>query len=334
MPWPNGDIPFRSALNPYNGSGIVPVFAQACAVSAPQSFYSGLSRIGASEPKINAENTMSASAQVAPELDIDSEYAITPQQIAEYQKNGFIKLKNVLSPQVLAHYGREISAKVQELNVLKTPMEQRNTYQKAFLQVSNIWTHSDVVKEFVFSKRLGRIATRLMRCRGVRMYHDQALYKEPGGGITPWHADQYYWPLATDNTTTAWIPLQATPLELGPLAMSAGSQRFNAVGRDLEISDESEVKLSKALLESGLPLNETPFDLGEVSFHMGWTFHRAGPNKSNRPREVMTIIYVDADAKVAEPANKNQLNDLKGWLPGLKPGDAIDSPLNPLIYAE
>ena len=71
----------------------------------------------------------------------------------------------------------------------------------------------------------------------------------------------------------------------------------------------SEVKLSKALLESGLPLNETPFDLGEVSFHMGWTFHRAGPNKSNRPREVMTIIYVDADAKVAEPANKNQGND-------------------------
>jgi len=277
---------------------------------------------------------MSLTTEALPQLDIDSEYPISPEQIAFFQKNGFIKLKEVLSPEVLEYYGREISAKVKELNTLDLPMEKRTTYQKAFLQIMNLWLRSDIVKEFVLSKRLGRIATRLMRCRGVRLYHDQALYKEPGGGITPWHADQFYWPIASDNTVTAWIPLQATPMELGPLAFSSGSQRFNAAGRDLEISDESEKKLSKALLESGLPLIETPFDLGEVSFHMGWTFHRAGPNRSDRPREVMTIIYVDADAKVATPANKNQVSDLAGWLPGLKPGDAIDSPLNPEIYYE
>jgi ectoine hydroxylase-related dioxygenase (phytanoyl-CoA dioxygenase family) len=51
-----------------------------------------------------------------------------------------------------------------------------------------------------------------------------------GGGLTPWHADQYYWPVSTDNTCTAWVPLQPTPLEMGPLAFSAGSHRYN-VGR-------------------------------------------------------------------------------------------------------
>lgn len=25
---------------------------------------------------------------------------------------------------------------------------------------------------------------------GVRIYHDQALFKSPGGGPTPWHCDQ------------------------------------------------------------------------------------------------------------------------------------------------
>ena len=39
------------------------------------------------------------------------------------------------------------------------------------------------------------IATELMQTDGARLYHDQALFKEAGGGITPWHADQYYWPL-------------------------------------------------------------------------------------------------------------------------------------------
>ncbi|HSV15598.1 MAG TPA: phytanoyl-CoA dioxygenase family protein, partial [Tepidisphaeraceae bacterium] len=203
------------------------------------------------------------------QLHIDSPYALSPAQIAQFRNNGFVKLKDVLSAQMLAHYGREISQKVKELNTLTLPMEQRTTYQKAFLQITNLWTRSDVVKEFVMSKRLGRLAAELMGCRGVRIYHDQALYKEPSGGITPWHADQFYWPLETNHTVTAWIPLQATPLELGPLAFSSGSHRFNSIGREIEISDESEKKLTKALLESGLPLDETPFDLGEVSFHLG-----------------------------------------------------------------
>ena len=39
--------------------------------------------------------------------------------------------------------------------------------------------------------------------KSVRLYHDQALFKEAGGGITPWHQDQHYWPLDTDRTITS-----------------------------------------------------------------------------------------------------------------------------------
>ena len=135
------------------------------------------------------------------------------------------------------------------------------------------------MKELAFSKRLAKLATDLMKCKGVRMYHDQALYKEPSGGVTPWHADQYYWPLDTHNTITAWIPLQATPMEMGPLAFSATSQKFK-IGRDLEISDESEQKLSKRLLEPRVASwMKRPFDLGEISYHMGWTFSSRGPER-------------------------------------------------------
>jgi ectoine hydroxylase-related dioxygenase (phytanoyl-CoA dioxygenase family) len=118
-------------------------------------------------------------------------------------------------------------------------LEDRDTYGKAFLQLFNLWRENQNIKELVFSKRLARIATQLMQVEGVRLYHDQALYKESGGGITPWHADQYYWPLETDKTVTAWIPLQATPLEMGPLEFSAGSHRI-VEGRELAIGDESE----------------------------------------------------------------------------------------------
>ena len=75
------------------------------------------------------------------------------------------------------------------------------------------------------------------------------------------------------------------------------------------------------------------FDFGDVSFHSGWTFHRAGPNMSKSPRSVMTVIYMDANMRVREPVNNAQRNDLAQWLPGLKPGQLAASPINPVLFS-
>src|ERR1700728_4493111 len=106
-------------------------------------------------------------------LDIDSEYKITPEHIAQFQRDGYIKLKDVLSAEVLDYYGKEITRQVLLQSKDAKPLEQRNTYGKAFLQVSNLWPTNEIIREFVFGKRLARIATELLQTRGVRMYHDQ-----------------------------------------------------------------------------------------------------------------------------------------------------------------
>jgi len=262
---------------------------------------------------------------------LDKPYPITKEQISFYKKNGFIKLKNVLSPEAVRYMNEVISSEVKRLNTQHLPMEQRDTYGKAFLQIMNIWTRSETVKEIVFSKRLAGIATDLLEVSGVRMYHDQALFKEPGGGHTPWHADQYYWPLDTDKAVTVWMPLQKTDFELGPLEFSAGSQQITE-GRNLKISDESEAEIQKKLTLRDFKQVVEPFDVGEVSYHMGWVFHRAGPNKTDKMRSVMTVIYMDKDIRLKQPANDNQVADWNTWCPGAKIGEIIDTPLNPVLY--
>jgi ectoine hydroxylase-related dioxygenase (phytanoyl-CoA dioxygenase family) len=263
--------------------------------------------------------------------ELDAPFALTSEQIQRYREQGFIKLKNVLSPEVLEFYGKEITRLVKELNGQAKPMEERTTYEKAFLQIINLWTKSEVVKQFCFSKRLARIAAELMGVDGVRMYHDQALYKEPGGGITPWHADQYYWPVSNNNTTTVWIPLQETSLEMGPLAFCVGSQHYEQ-GRQLAISDESERQLHQSFEKQNYPVLNTPFDLGEVSYHMGWTFHRAGGNSSDRPRAVMTVIYMEDGLRLIEPRTSHHRADREAFMPGTAVGEIIDGPLTPVIW--
>jgi ectoine hydroxylase-related dioxygenase (phytanoyl-CoA dioxygenase family) len=268
---------------------------------------------------------------VSIKLFLQQPYTLTPEQIAYYEANRYIKLKQVLNEETLAFFREAITKQVNKMNTTATPVEERNTYGKAFLQLFNLWREDELIKELLFSKRLAKIATDLMQTSGVRMYHDQALFKEGGGGITPWHADQYYWPLETDKTITAWMPLQATPLEMGPLEFSAGSHQI-VEGREMEISDESEAAIQQKLKVTDFKHVIEPFDLGEISFHSGWVFHRAGANTTHQMRKVMTIIYMDKDMKLKNPENKNQIQDWNTWCPGAIPGTEIDTPLNPIMY--
>ena len=264
--------------------------------------------------------------------DLNRPYLLKKKQIESFKQKGFIKLKNVLSEETVVFYKDLISAIVLGQNTQTKPLEERDLYHQAFLQVSNLWTKSGQVKAFVFSKRLAKIASALLKVSGVRMYHDQALYKEPGGGITPWHADQQYWPLATDKCVTAWLPLQKTPIEMGALAFAEGSHKL-MFGRDIAISAKSEKEIEAKVTQNDIPHHVSAFDLGEVSFHYGWTWHRAGANKSNKARAVMTIIYMDENMKLQEPSNENQKVDRDVFCAGVQVGEIINSELNPVLFS-
>ena len=264
--------------------------------------------------------------------DLDAPYAISGAQQAQFNRDGFILLRDVFSPATLQRYGSEITRLTLALNQDHRPLAERNTYDRAFLQVLNLWERSALVGRFVMGERLGQIAATLLGVDGVRLYHDQSLYKEPSGGITPAHADQYYWPLATDRVITAWIPLQPVPRPMGPLGFYAGSQSVS-FGRDLGISDESEAKITANMQQHGFDYVCEPFNLGDVSLHLGWTFHKAGANTSPTPRSVMTVIYMDAMMTLAPSLSVVQQNDRDQWCTGAVEGAVIDTRKNPIIWS-
>ncbi|MCF7923110.1 MAG: phytanoyl-CoA dioxygenase family protein [Candidatus Marinimicrobia bacterium] len=249
----------------------------------------------------------------------------------KYRRDGYIRIPQGVDAGSLGLLSRELRNLMVKLNPNSAPIEMRSTYKKAFTQVTNLWQKSDLVKTFVFRQDLAEIAATIMGVNGVRLYHDQALFKEAGGGPTPWHVDQVYWPLDTRNTCTFWIPLQRTPWEMGTLSFARGSHLKNG-GRDMVISDESEAFFSEYVKQTGFEVSADEFELGDISVHAGWTVHHAGPNLTDQAREVMTIIYMADDTRLLKSPTKTQLVDRDAFTPGVQPGELITTPLNPVLF--
>jgi ectoine hydroxylase-related dioxygenase (phytanoyl-CoA dioxygenase family) len=265
---------------------------------------------------------------------LDRPYPLSTEQIAAFRRDGHVIIPGLSSKEETAAYRPYIAAAVERYNHEMRPLLERDTYSKAFLQIMNLWVRDEAVRRYVLARRFGQVAAALMGVKGVRIYHDQALFKEAGGGITPWHQDQYYWPLDTDHTVTLWMPLIDVTPEMGTLVFASQSQAEGYLG-ELPISEKSEEIFKNFVKERGFPIAPAQkMAAGDASFHGGWTLHSAPGNQTSVMREVMTIIYVADGSHATEPDNKHRVNDLGTWLKGLKPGDLVASPLNPLVYRE
>lgn len=264
---------------------------------------------------------------------LESPYELTGAQIDAYRENGHIRLEGVCSPEEIEAYRDAIVDAAMRHNRESRPMEERDTYGKAFLQIMNLWTVDDAVRQFSLSPRFAGIAAQLMEVDGVRLYHDQALFKEPGGGHTPWHQDQFYWPLATDRTTTMWMPLVDISEVMGSMTFADGSHREGFVAVAEEISDASETFFERYVAERGFPLRTSgAMRAGDATFHSGWTLHRAPGNVTDRVREVMTIIYYPDGTRVSEPSSHFQVADQAAWLNSIPAGEVAAGPLNPVVF--
>ncbi len=261
---------------------------------------------------------------------LSTEYPLDTNSIQSFQAQGHVFLKNVLSRPELAPYRTAINVWAENFKKNQKPLKERDTYGKAFLQMMNLWEDNEVIRAFSLAKRFGGIAAKLLGVKNVRLYHDQALFKEPSGGLTPWHQDQYYWPIDTKNTVTMWMPLVDIEPGMGMLTFASGTHQVTIPA--LHISDESESTIREFVKENNFPIvAQDTMKAGDATFHYGWTLHSAPGNETNKMREVMTLIFMDAEAKVMEPQNPNQEADRQRWLQGLIPGSLAASHLNPMV---
>lgn len=228
-------------------------------------------------------------------IDYDRIIEVTEAQVAFYQKNGYVQIHNVLTPEEVEQIRADLAEAIEDRKVGRTSdgRGENQFYKKVFLQQVNLWRDHEGVRRYVLSKRIGEIARRLAGVAKMRLWHDHALFKLPENSVaSDWHQDWVYWPMNHAGALSCWMALDDVDLVNGCLQFVPGSHRWGifpaiALGtgkKDLEhMLDEQEQAKFKPIA--------MPMKAGSCTFHDGLTFHYATPNLSDKPRRAFATIY-------------------------------------------
>lgn len=212
--------------------------------------------------------------------------------VERFDTDGYVVVPNLLTPGELTRYQAAVRAAVahRKRHDGRT-LAERSVYEQSFVQCQNLWEDFEDVRSLTFHPRLAQVAAELLHVPAVRLFHDQALFKEPGGRETDPHQDLPYWPMEEPDAVTAWVPFDGSTLRSGCMGYVPGSHRLE-VRKFVNIfrADADDIAEQARELMVVEPVY-VEVRRGSVAFHHGLTAHLARPNESDTTREVHTVIY-------------------------------------------
>lgn len=218
--------------------------------------------------------------------------------VNSFRDDGFVVTPGVLSGSDLDRYAAAVDVEVANRTADDDrELSEKTTYEQSFIQCMRLWETSAEVRPLSCHAGLAGIAAQLLGVASVRLWQDQALYKEPSGRETTAHQDETFWPIGEEPLVSAWIPFDDVRLEHGAMAYVAGSHKVGSL-RVVDITHASEPY--DILQDPALEGREPQFvevDAGSVIWHHGMTVHQAAANTSQQTRRAFTVVYISSAAR-------------------------------------
>jgi hypothetical protein len=285
---------------------------------------------------------------------------ITEEEIATYERDGFVHLKGVLEPEWVELIGTTIDRMFGEENgtlanvdivsfagqlLETTGAKPLSDGDDGAEPKSRTWISSDNHRRVPEIARLCResslpaIAAQLFRAKKINLMIDQMFKKEPGSRIrTAFHQDEPYFHAEGEQCASFWIPAERVDAENGVMGYVPGSHRWETCKPNLVISQEpipgSEGKVLPDIEsdESGFGVVYCEAEPGDVIVHHYRTAHGSTGNTSpTRSRRAAAIRYGGDDMryrfKPAAPPDSTTSA-------ALEDGDELDSVEFPVVWME
>ena len=190
----------------------------------------------------------------------------------------------------------------------------------------NLWEDHPEVAPLTFHPRFGQVAAELLGVPAIRLWHDQALYKQAGGRETDAHQDHPVLADQGDSVGHRVDPVRRLHARqrrdgIPPGSHAIGLRKFVNIffGEPEDILEDPEVADIEPVFV------EVP--KGGVAFHHGLTVHLAKPNATDRDRAVHTIIYFPDGSTRGYPYPHFAVDRA-----GIEVGQPIDGEVTPIVW--
>lgn len=217
---------------------------------------------------------------------------VTDEEVAFYEENGWAKLDSLVTPELVGQMlrvGKERTSKATESG-------------------AGNWLAQDPecepFRSFVFNKRMGRNAARLVNRKrltdvdvALRYRADHFICRTAEGGQrTAYHQDSAEHGSDRVGELQFWLALDEVTPEMGAMRFLSGVHRAGPLGSVFNDGPDLLGLYPKLpdLYEMSPPFHYQP---GDATVHHGYMVHGAPPNTTDRPRWSYIFSYTPADTR-------------------------------------
>jgi ectoine hydroxylase-related dioxygenase (phytanoyl-CoA dioxygenase family) len=226
---------------------------------------------------------------------------LTPQQVAAYDRDGFIVVESRVPAAVIAHCHDEIARFREEARGLTAHSERidvEDSHTPASPRIRRIklpHTISPVVAELMRSDWI-LAPVRDLIGPNLRLHTSKLNMKSAGyGAAVDWHQDWAFYPHTNDDILAVGVFLDDVGPENGPLMVFPGSHRGTVFDHHAGGVFAGKMSLADAGLD---PADAKPAmgPAGSISIHHVRVVHGSDLNRSGRDRAVLFYEITSADA--------------------------------------
>lgn len=234
------------------------------------------------------------------------DYILTPEQIEQFHRDGYVTLRGVLSEEELAaiepEFERFIRGEVPGMG--RDFCDMSGPYDRKFEDFSLVNAvlprkYRPALQGNIYEKRAASISRQLIG-QSATLDYDQFLAKRPAkpDAVFTWHQDLGYWPTGTPEplTATCSLALDDADMENGCLKVVPGSQKKGLRPHRPLLEDRENSHVLSVELTPDDPIVELPLKRGDITVHDEMIIHgSAGNSSADRWRRTYITAFRSKD---------------------------------------
>jgi ectoine hydroxylase-related dioxygenase (phytanoyl-CoA dioxygenase family) len=266
-------------------------------------------------------------------LDEWRRYQLTAQQLADFERNGYVAGMQMLNDQQVETLRAELNGLMKSTHPAnhlfhEYHSNESNDPEAVLFHALGAWRTQPGFHDVLWSPAFLAPAAQLLG-GPVRFWHDQ-LFCKPAhhGGVVAWHQDYSYWTRTEPMShLTCWIALDDSDRDNGCLYYVPGSHRWRLLPRTGLTGNMDEI-MTVLTPEQKRDFQPIPIELkkGQCTFHHPLMVHGSYANRSDRPRRA-TLINAFRDG-VQSAADE----PLLAGVPAIPRGHRMEGQFFPLLF--